>query len=205
MLDESAQIKLFFHSFMIISLYKAVQLIHHQVTAQSAALWHQRPDLSYTPKLTCSVCRMMSSLSRHNRHFTLKVTWWTCFNNKIIQITAKYQTLFYRVSKQPGSLTAFWSTWYLSHLMTKPTKWALRPAKIQISLGICPVWSVFAVCMKKAWVPLSAQWRLWSERVDAQADPSHRWAHCHFVGFVVRRLICVSTFLAIKETEQIKI
>ena len=34
----------------------------------------------------------------------------------------------------------------------------------QISLGICPVWSVFAVSMKKAWVlsyPLSAQRRLW--------------------------------------------
>ena len=32
----------------------------------------------------------------------------------------------------------------MSRLMTKPTKW-LRPAKTQISLGICPVWSVFAV------------------------------------------------------------
>ena len=29
---------------------------------------------------------------------------------------------------------------------------ALRPAKTQISLGIRPVWSVFAVRMKKAWV-----------------------------------------------------
>ena len=27
----------------------------------------------------------------------------------------------------------------------KPTKWSVRPAKTQISLGICPVWSVFAV------------------------------------------------------------
>ena len=30
---------------------------------------------------------------------------------------------------------------YLSHLMTKPTKWHVCPAKTQISLGIRPVWS----------------------------------------------------------------
>ena len=51
---------------------------------------------------------------------------------------------------------------------------------------------VFAVRIKKAWVlsyPLSAQRRLWSDWADAQADPSPRWAHSHFVGFVTRRLI----------------
>ena len=64
--------------------------------------------------------------------------------------------------------------------MTKPTKWHVRPAKTQISLGICPVWSVFAVRMKKAWVisyPLSAQRRLWPDCVDAQADLRLRLAH----------------------------
>ena len=30
---------------------------------------------------------------------------------------------------------------YLSYLMTKPTKWYVRPAKTQINLGIRPVWS----------------------------------------------------------------
>ena len=47
----------------------------------------------------------------------------------------------------------------MSHLMTKPAKWHMRPAKTQISLGIRPVWSVVTVRMKKAWVlscPLSA-------------------------------------------------
>ena len=51
---------------------------------------------------------------------------------------------------------------------------------------------VFAVCMKKAWAlgyPLSAQWRLWSDWADAQADLSPRWAHSHFVDFVMLRLI----------------
>ena len=33
---------------------------------------------------------------------------------------------------------------HLSRLMTKPTKWHMRPAKTQISLGIRPVLSVFA-------------------------------------------------------------
>ena len=36
--------------------------------------------------------------------------------------------------------------------------------------------------------PLNAQWRLWSDWVDAQADRSLRWAHSHFVGFVMRWL-----------------
>ena len=66
----------------------------------------------------------------------------------------------------------------LSRLMTKPTKWHVRPAKTPISLGICPVWSVFAVRMKKDRVlsyPLSAQRRLWSD----QSDLCLRWTHSH--------------------------
>ena len=50
---------------------------------------------------------------------------------------------------------------------------------------------VFAVRMKKAWVlsyPLSAHRRLWSDQAESQADLSLRWAHCHFVGFVMVRL-----------------
>ena len=53
---------------------------------------------------------------------------------------------------------------------------------------------VFAVRMKKARVlsyPLSAQWRLWSDWAEAQADLSLRWAHSHIVGFVMRRLIFI--------------
>ena len=72
-----------------------------------------------------------------------------------------------------------------------PTKWHVRPAKTQISLGIRPVWSVFPVRLKKAWVlsyPLSVQRRLWSDLADAKADLTLRRAHSHFVGFVMRRL-----------------
>ena len=39
--------------------------------------------------------------------------------------------------------------------------------------------------------PLSAQRRLWSDWTDAQADLSLRWAHTHFVGFVMSWLISV--------------
>ena len=45
---------------------------------------------------------------------------------------------------------------------------------------------VFTVHMKKAWVlsyPLSAQQRLWSDWVDAQADLSLHWAHMPFCWF----------------------
>ena len=73
----------------------------------------------------------------------------------------------------------------------KTNNLAVCPAKTLISLGIRPVWSVFSVHMKKAWVLsylLSTQWRLWSDWADAQADLSLHWAHSHFVGFVMRSL-----------------
>ena len=56
---------------------------------------------------------------------------------------------------------------------------------------------VFAVHMKKALVlsyPLSAQRRLWSDWADAQADLNLRWAHSHFIDFVMRRLIYVLVY-----------
>ena len=55
---------------------------------------------------------------------------------------------------------------------------------------------VFAVRMKNDWVlsyPLSAQRKLWSDWADVQADLSLRWAHSHFVGFVLTWLICTNT------------
>ena len=92
-------------------------------------------------------------------------------------------------------LTASYSSWVKSIFEPrhdKTNKVSVRPAKTQISLGIHPVWSVFAVCMKKAKVlsyPLSAQRRLWSDWVDAQADLSLCLAHTYFVGFVMSQLI----------------
>ena len=70
--------------------------------------------------------------------------------------------------------------------MTKPTTWLVRPAKTQIGLGIRPVWSVFAVRIKKAWVlgyPLSAQRRFWSDWADEQADLGLLWERTSFCWF----------------------
>ena len=78
--------------------------------------------------------------------------------------------------------------------MTKPTKWHVHPANTQISLGICPVWSE---SLLSAWRKLKsltthrAHSEDWSDWADAQADLSLRWAHSHFVGFVMRRLIFI--------------
>ena len=81
----------------------------------------------------------------------------------------------------------------LSCLMTKPTKWFVRPAKTQISLGIRPVLiRVFAACMKKHLVlsyPISAQRRLWSEWAEARLIGVFAGCTCHFVGFIIRWLI----------------
>ena len=64
----------------------------------------------------------------------------------------------------------------------------VRPAKTQISLGIRPVWSEPSLSAWKKLGSLAANWAHsedWSDWVDAQADLSLRWAHTHFVGFVM--------------------
>ena len=68
------------------------------------------------------------------------------------------------------------------HLMTKPTKWPVHPAKTHLPSLI----RVFAVCMKKHWALnylLSVQWRLWSDWADAQADLSLCLANMSFCWF----------------------
>ena len=77
-------------------------------------------------------------------------------------------------------------TQHLNHLMTKPAKWPLCPAKTQISKCVRPVWSVFTVHMTTPYVLsylLSTQQRLWSDWMDVQADLSLRWAHMPFCWF----------------------
>ena len=73
----------------------------------------------------------------------------------------------------------------------KTNKVSVRPAKTQISLGIHPVWSESSLCAQ--WVAkdpsfLHADGEDWSDWADAQTDLSLRWAHTHFVGFVMSRL-----------------
>ena len=78
---------------------------------------------------------------------------------------------------------------YLSRLKTKPTKWSMRPAKTQISLGIRPVWSESSLCAQ--WVAKDPSF------LHADSEDSDQtgliWVlagrTCHFVDFVMRRLI----------------
>ena len=79
----------------------------------------------------------------------------------------------------------------MSCLITKPTKWHVRPVKTQISRGIRPVWSESSLCAWRKLGSLTTHWahsKDWSDWADAKPDLSLRWAHSHFVGFVMRRL-----------------
>ena len=81
----------------------------------------------------------------------------------------------------------------LSRNMTKPTKWHVRPAKTQISLGIRPVWSESSL---SAWRKLGSLATNWAHSEDSDQTgrmPRLIWVFagrtCHFVGFVMMRLI----------------
>ena len=81
----------------------------------------------------------------------------------------------------------------LSRIMTKPTKWHVRPAKTQINLGIRPVWSESSL---SAWRKLGSLATYWAHSEDSDQTgwvPRLIWVFagrtCHFVGFVMRRLI----------------
>ena len=52
----------------------------------------------------------------------------------------------------------------MSRLMTKPTKWHVRPAKTQISLGIRPVWSESSL---SAWRMLGSLATHWAHSEDS--------------------------------------
>ena len=84
--------------------------------------------------------------------------------------------------------------------MTKPTKWHVCPAKTQISLGICPVWSESSL---SAWRKLGSFATHW-----VHSEDSHQTGHAIllvlswggsnvriiravFVGFVMRGLIWI--------------
>ena len=84
--------------------------------------------------------------------------------------------------------------------MTKPTKWHVHPAKTQISLGIRTVWSESSL---SAWRKLGSLATHWARSEDSdQTGWISRliWVFsgrtCHIVGFVARRLKCVTTIIA---------
>ena len=86
---------------------------------------------------------------------------------------------------------------YLSRLMTKPIKWHVHPAKTQINLGIRPVRSESSL---STWGKLKslAIIRAHSEASDQTGwKPRLIWVFAgrkgHFVGFVMRLLLCLAS------------
>ena len=53
---------------------------------------------------------------------------------------------------------------HMSRLLTKPTKWHVRPAKTQISLGIRPVWSE---SLLSAWRKVGSSATRWAHSEDS--------------------------------------
>ena len=61
----------------------------------------------------------------------------------------------------------------LSRLMTKPTKWSVRPAKPQISLGIRPVWSESS---RSAWRSTGSLATHWAHSEDSDQTGCPDWS-----------------------------
>ena len=85
----------------------------------------------------------------------------------------------------------------------KTNKVTVRPAKSQISLGICPVWSESSLCAQ--WVAKDPNFlHAGSEDSDQSGRmPRLIWVFagrtCHFVGLVTMRLIFSSILMAVSE------
>ena len=145
---------------------------------------------------------IVKPLSKNTALYNCKITQPEIVSNQ--HHTKIHDCLSYGAVSRPWSLIL--TLEHMSRDMTKPKKMTVRPAKTQINLVIRTVW-VFAVrsmgsqgpklsscgqrtLIRLGWCPgwsessLSA-WR----KLDAQADLSLRWAHIHFVGFVMMRLI----------------
>ena len=89
--------------------------------------------------------------------------------------------------------------------MTKPTKWHVRPAKTQISLVICTVWSESLLCAH--WEAKNPRFlHVNSEDCDQNVQmPRLIWVFtgraCHFVGFGMKWLIFIWKLGAVAGSE----
>ena len=89
-------------------------------------------------------------------------------------------------------LNLFRTLKHLSHLMTNPTKWHVRPAKTQISLGILPVWSETSLSAWWKLGPLATHWSHSEDSDQTERMPRLIWVFARrtdqFVDFVTSRL-----------------
>ena len=83
----------------------------------------------------------------------------------------------------------------MSRDMTKPTKWHVCPAKTQISLGIRSVWSKSSLSAWRKHGSLATHLDHSEDSDQTGRMPRLIWVYaghtCHFVGFVMRRLMCL--------------
>ena len=94
--------------------------------------------------------------------------------------------------------------WTFSNLIYEPrhdktNKVTVHPAKTQISLGIRPVWPEPSLTPWGKLGSLATHWVHSEDSDETRWMPrqmSLRWAHSHFVGFVMSQLICHYTFLS---------
>ena len=71
-------------------------------------------------------------------------------------------------------------------LMTKPAKWHVRPAKTQISLGICPIWSESSL---SAWRKLGSLATHWAHSEDTDQTGRIPRLICVFAGGTIILLV----------------
>ena len=90
----------------------------------------------------------------------------------------------------------------LSHLMTKPKKWHVHPARTQISMGIRPVYSESSLCTQREAKDPSFLHADSKDSDQTEQTPRLIWdfagCTCHFVGFVMRRLRLKYTYLLVQ-------
>ena len=131
--------------------------------------------------------------------FNLMISQKMCMPECCVLLLNILSVIRYEAPKAPSGIT--WLTATCMYDVNWATSWQNQQngmctlRRLRSAWAFRPVWSEFAVRMKKAWVlsyPLSAQQILWSDWADAQADQSLRWAHSHFVGFVMRQLILIN-------------
>ena len=71
----------------------------------------------------------------------------------------------------------------MRHRMTKPTKWPLRPAKTQISLGIRPVWSESSLSTWRNIGPLTTYWAHREDSDQTGLMPRLNWVFAGHTSF----------------------
>ena len=76
------------------------------------------------------------------------------------------------------------SVLHLSRLMTKPTKWTVRPAKTQMSLGMHPVWSESSLSAWRNSGPLTTYWAHSEDSDQTWRMPRLIWVFAGCTGHI---------------------